>query len=52
MGNALIFARDLYTVISRGKKGAIILSDNSSFNSRQDTSTATTTNLKAKASEE
>jgi hypothetical protein len=34
MGNALIFARDLYTVISRGKKGAIILSDNSSFNSR------------------
>ena len=52
MGNALIFARDLYTVISRGKKGAIILSDNSSFNSRQDTSTATTTDLKAKASEE
>lgn len=52
MGNALIFARDLYTVISRGKKGAIILSDNSSFNNRQDTSTATTTDLKAKASEE
>ncbi len=52
MGNALIFARDLYTVISRGKKGAIILSDNSSFSSRQDTSTATTTDLKAKASEE
>lgn len=52
MGNAFIFARDLYTVISRGKKGAIILSDNSSFNSRQDTSTATTTDLKAKASEE
>lgn len=52
MGNALIFARDLYTVISRGKKGAIILSDNSSFNSRQDTSTVTTTDLKAKASEE
>lgn len=52
MGNALIFARDLYTVISRGKKGAIILSDNSSFNSRQDISTATTTDLKARASEE
>ena len=52
MGNALIFARDLYTVISRGRKGAIILSDNSSFNSRQDISTATTTDLKAKASEE
>ena len=52
MGNALIFARDLYTVVSRGKKGSIIITDNSSFTNRQDISTAKTTDLAAKAAEE
>lgn len=51
IGDALIFARDLYTVVSRGKKGVVILTDKSSFNNVQDIGTANTTDLSAKAAE-
>lgn len=45
LGETVSMARKLYTIISRGKKGAVIISPNSGYSSREDSFTGVTTDF-------